>query len=170
MTKIFRSAYLIFLVVTALVVGGACYQTISITRLWQDDLSMFKNYDHWGVPYFPILSPLMTILWLIVVVTGFRAKFPHKKLLYVGHFFFLVVMTSTFVFFAPFLLTHMGHPQNNISDEELISQLNFWVRWDRIRQIIGLIPLGIFIYCYGNIKVDQEGSLAMAEGRRVYDK
>lgn len=62
-------------------------------------------------------------------------------------------MVSTFVYFAPFLLTHMGNPNNQLSDEQLASMLNTWAKWDRVRQIVGLIPLVIFLYCYGNIKL-----------------
>jgi hypothetical protein len=56
------------------------------------------------------------------------------------------------VYFAPFLLTYMGHPRDNLSDQELTSKLNTWARWDVARQIVGLIFLGIFIYSYGQIK------------------
>lgn len=151
MTTIFRRTYLPFLMVMSLVVGGACYQAISIVPFWQKDISMFKNYGHWGIDYFPILSPLMTVLWLVLVITGWKLKMPNKKLLYVGHLFYLLVMGSTFVYFAPFLLTYMGHPQNTISDQELSSMLSTWARWDFIRQMIGLIPLTIFIYTYSKI-------------------
>lgn len=148
MVKIFQWAYLLFLVVMALVVGGACYQTISINPFWQKDISMFRNYGHWGINYFPVLSPLMTVLWLAIVITGFKVKMPGKKILYVGHFFFLLITISTFAYFAPFLLTHMGHTQSSISDQELTAMLNTWVKWDFVRQVVGLIPLTIFIYCY----------------------
>ena len=147
-TKIFRWTFLPFLVVMALVAGGAWYQTISIVPFWQKDISMFKNYGHWGIDYFPILSPLMTVLWLVLVITGFKVTLPNKTIFYIGHFFFLSIMVSTFSYFAPFLLTNMGHPQNNLSDHELSSMLNTWARWDFVRQVIGLITLTIFIYTY----------------------
>jgi len=156
-TKIFRWAYLALLIVMALVVGGACYQAISIVPFWQQDISMFKNYGHWGINYFPVLSPLMTVLWLIVLVTGFKVKLPNKPILYVGHFFFLLVLVSTFAYFAPFLLTYMGNTQNNITDQELIAKLNGWARWDLVRQLAGLIPLSIFIYFYGKTGTVQAG-------------
>jgi len=146
--RIFRLSFLAFLIVLALVAGGAFYQAISIVPFWEKDLSMFKNYGHWGIDYFPLLSPLMTALWLILVISGIKVQLPQKRLLYLGHFFFLLMMGSTFAYFAPFLLTHMGHPQN-ISDGELDAQLQTWARWDLVRQIVGLIPLSIFIYMYG---------------------
>jgi len=149
MSTIFRWALLALIVVMALVIGGAFYQTVSIVPFWQKDISMFRNYGHWGVPYFPILSPLMTVLWLVTLVTGFKVESRARTLLYIGHFFFLVIMVTTFSFFAPFLLTYMGHPENNISDQELSAMLNIWARWDFIRQVVGLIPFTIFIYCYG---------------------
>lgn len=148
MTKIFLRTFLPFLTVMALVAGGATYQTISIVPFWQQDISMFKNYGHWGINYFPILSPLMTVLWLVLVITGLNVKLPNKAILYVGHFFFLLIMISTFSYFAPFLLTYMGHPQNNLSDQELSSMLNTWARWDIVRQAIGFITMIIFIYSY----------------------
>ena len=151
LTKIFRWTFLPFLIVMALVAGGACYQTISIVPFWEKDISMFKNYGHWGIDYFPILSPLMTVLWLALVVTGFKVKLPNKVIFYVGHFFFLLLMVSTFAYFAPFLLTYMGHPQNNVSDQELSSMLNTWAKWDFVRQVIGLVPLSIFIYTYSKL-------------------
>ena len=135
----------------ALVAGGAFYQTISIVPFWQEDLSMFKNYGHWGINYFPILSPLMTVLWLVLVITGFWVRLPGKSLLYVGHACFLLLMGSTFVYFAPFLLTHMGHPQNNVTDSELAAMLHTWAKWDRVRQVFGLIPLAIFLYTYSKL-------------------
>ena len=116
MAKIFRWTLLAFIVVMALVAGGACYQSISIVPFWQKDISMFKNYGHWGIDYFPILSPLMTVLWLVTVATGFKVKLPNKAILYIGHFFFLLIMLSTFVYFAPFLLTDMGHSEINFSN------------------------------------------------------
>ena len=147
-TKIFLRTFLPFLTVMALVAGGAWYQTISIVPFWQKDISMFKNYGHWGINYFPILSPLMTVLWLVLVITGFKIKLPHKTIFYLGHFFFLLIMVSTFAYFAPFLLTYMGHPQNNLSGQELSSMLKTWARWDFVRQVIGVITLTIFIYTY----------------------
>ena len=149
--KIFRWTFLPFLLVLALVAGGACYQTISIVPFWQKDISMFKNYGHWGIDYFPILSPLMTVLWLVLVVTGFKVKIPNKRILYLGHFFFLLLMVSTFTYFAPFLLTYMGHPKDNVSDQQLASMLTTWATWDAVRQVIGLIPLSIFIYTYSKM-------------------
>jgi hypothetical protein len=152
MAKVFYWTFPVFLVVIALVVRGGCYQAISIVPFWLNDLSMFKNYGHWGINYFPILSLLMTVLWLIVLVTGFKARVPNKTLLYIAHFLFLLITVSTFTYFAPFLLTHMGHPQNNISDQQLAAMLNTWAKWDVVRQIVGLIFFAIFIYCYGKIE------------------
>ncbi|MBB1284254.1 hypothetical protein HRH25_07715 [Flavisolibacter sp. BT320] len=148
MNKIFRFTFLPFLMVMALVAGGAWYQAISIVPFWEKDISMFKNYGHWGIDYFPILSPLMTVLWLVLLVTGFKASIPNRKVLYIGHAIFLVVMGSTFIYFAPFLLTYMGHPQKGLSDGELSAMLTVWAKWDLIRQSIGLIPMAIFIYTY----------------------
>ena len=61
-------------------------------------------------------------------------------------------MISTFAYFAPFLLTYMGHPENNVSDDELKTMLDTWAMWDIIRQVGGLIPLVIFVYCYGKVE------------------
>lgn len=149
--KIFRWTFLPFLMVMALVAGGAFYQTNSVVPFWENDISMFKNYGHWGINYFPILSPLMTVLWLVLVITAFKLQFPNKILFYIANFFFLLLMASTFIYFAPFLLTHMGHPQG-LTDQELASQLQTWARWDFTRQVIGLIPLGLFIYTYSNMR------------------
>ena len=150
---LFRWTFLPFLMVVALVAGGAFYQTISIVPFWLENISMFKNYGHWGINYFPILSPLMTVLWLVLVVTGFKVRFPNKVLFYVGSFIFLVMMISTFAYFAPLLLTHMGHPQSNLSDSELSSMLHTWAKWDLVRQVTGLIPLSIFIYTYSKMEL-----------------
>ena len=153
MTKLFQASYFLFLVVMALVVGGACYQTMTVSPLWQQDVSTFRNYGHWGINYFPILSPLMTVLWIVILITGFRTKFPKKSLLWIGHLCFLIIMASTFIYFAPFLLNNMGKVDSSISDQQLLSMIQTWTKWDLIRQIFGLIPLAIFIYCYGNIKL-----------------
>ncbi len=151
MTTIFRYSLPALILVMALVVGGAWYQTISIVPFWQQDISMFRNYGHWGINYFPILSPLMTVIWLITVVTDWKAEFAGKTLLFVGHGFFLLIMVATFAYFAPFLMTYMGHPEIDISDQELLSMLNTWSRWDFVRQVVGLFPLAIYIYSYGRI-------------------
>lgn len=148
MVTVFKLTYLAFLVTMALVVGGATYQTISVTPSWQKDLSLFTNYGHWGIDYFPILSPLMTILWLAVLIMGFRFRFRGKKLLYAGHFFFLAIMIATFAYFAPFLLTYMGKPVAAETEQEVRTMLDTWAKWDKVRQVVGLIPLAIFIYCY----------------------
>jgi hypothetical protein len=148
MTKIFPFAFLAFMIVLALVAGGATYQAISVVPYWQQDLSMFRNYQ-WGIDYFPILSPIMTVLWVLTVITGWKVKFPHKRVFYVGHFFALFMLVSTFAYFAPFLLTYMGHPEHTISDQELSPMLNTWIKLDAIRQSIGVIPLALYIYAYG---------------------
>lgn len=88
MTKIFQWSYLAFIIIMTLVVGGACYQAVSISPFWQRDISMFRNYGHWGIDYFPILSPLMTVFWIVLVVTGFKVTMPGKRILYIGHFSF----------------------------------------------------------------------------------
>ena len=149
--KIFRFTFLPFLVVMALVSGGATYQTISIVPFWQQDISMFKNYGHWGINYFPILSPLMTLLWLILLVTGFKVRFPHKKIFYAGHVLFLVIMLSTFIYFAPFLLTHMGNKETSLTDAQLAAMLNTWAKWDIARQATGLVACFLFIYTYSKM-------------------
>ncbi|MES2847995.1 MAG: hypothetical protein V4685_02980 [Bacteroidota bacterium] len=151
-TNIFRWVYLLFLIVLALVVGGACYQTVSINPYWLNDVAMFRNYQ-WGIGYFPILSPLMTMLWLALLIMGFKIKLPNKKVLYTAHLFFLLIIISTFSWFAPFLLTYMGHPENSISNCELIPMIATWSKWDRIRQATGLVPLALFIYYYGKFQV-----------------
>ncbi|HMU09453.1 MAG TPA: hypothetical protein PKC54_05560 [Ferruginibacter sp.] len=151
-TKIFRFTYLLFLLVMALVVGAACYQTISIAPYWKEDISLFRNYN-WGIHYFPILSPLMTVLWLVILITGFKIQMKNKALLYIAHVCFLLIMVSTFAYFAPFLLTYMGHPDMNIPEQELKAMLNTWMRRDLIRQVFGLVSLFLFIYCYGKVAV-----------------
>lgn len=151
MNTLFRWTFMPFLMTTALVVGGAWYQTITIVPFWEQDISMFKNYRHWGIHYFPILSPLMTVLWLVLVITSFKATFSNKTIFYVGCFFFLIVMSSTFIYFAPFLLTYMGQPQAAVSDVELSAMLSVWAKWDFIRQVVGLVPLAIFIYTYSKV-------------------
>lgn len=148
MSNVFKFTYLAFLVSMALVVGGASYQTVSITPAWQEDFSLFNDYGHWGVGYFPILSPLMTVLWLALVIMGFRQQFPGKKLFYVGHLFILLIMGTTFLFFAPFLLDNMGKAVTGEAVEKVRAELDIWAKWDRIRQLVGLIPLAIYIYCY----------------------
>lgn len=147
-TKIFRLAYPAFLLVMALVVGAACYQTISVVPYWKEDISMFRNYN-WGIGYFPVLSPLMTVLWLVILISGFNVKMRNKVLLYMAHVCFLLIMVCTFAYFAPFLLTYMGHPETNIPEQELKTMLSTWVKWDFVRQVVGLVMLFLFIYCYG---------------------
>jgi hypothetical protein len=147
MTKIFRFAFLPFLTVMAMVAGGAAYQTISIVPFWQRDISMFKNYEHWGIDYFPILSPLMTVLWLVLVITSFKVNMRNRKVFWTANFVFLGLMVSTFAYFAPFLLTHMGHPQN-VSDDQLKIMLDTWAKWDIVRQSVGFIALPLFLYTY----------------------
>ena len=148
MTKIFRFAFPAFLTVLALVAGGATYQAISVVPYWQEDMSMFRNYQ-WGIDYFPILSPVMTVLWVLTVITGWKVKFPQKRVFYVGHGFALLMIVSTFAYFAPFLLTYMGHPEHRISDQELYPMLQTWIKLDAIRQSIGVIPLALYVYAYG---------------------
>ncbi len=140
------------MIVTALVVGGATYQAVSVVPYWQEDISLFRNYQ-WGIDYFPILSPAMTVLWLATVITGWKVKFPQKRVFYLGHVFFLLIMVSTFSYFAPFLLTYMGHPEHKISDQELYSLLMTWIKLDVIRQSIGVIPLALYVYAYGKAQL-----------------
>ncbi len=78
MTKIFPFVFQAFMIVMALVAGGATYQAVSVVPYWQEDISMFRNYQ-WGIDYFPILSPIMTVLWILTVITGWKVKFPHKR-------------------------------------------------------------------------------------------
>jgi hypothetical protein len=152
MTTIFRFVFPAFLFMLALVAGGATYQAVSVVPYWQEDLSMFRNYQ-WGIDYFPILSPIMTVLWLLTVISGWKVKFPHKSVFYIGHGFALLMLVSTFAYFAPFLLTYMGHPEKQISDQELYPMLRTWIKLDTIRQSIGLIPLALYIYAYGKAQL-----------------
>jgi len=145
--KIFHWAFPLFLIVLALIIGGACYQTISIVPFWQKDILMFKNYGHWGMNYFPLLTPLMIVLWLMLVVTGFKMKLPGKRTLNLGHCLFLLWL-GTYAFFAPLLMNYMGHPEKNISETELSAMLATWAKWDLIRQIVGVVMLSVYIYAY----------------------
>ncbi|MBD0332954.1 MAG: hypothetical protein ICV66_09875 [Chitinophagaceae bacterium] len=158
---IFKSSMLAFVFIMALVVGGACYQAVSIVPFWQKDISMFTNYSHWGANYFPVLTPLMTILWLIVLISGWAVHMPHKGILNIAHAFFLLIIITTAVYFVPFLATYMGRPNATITNTALAQKLAVWAKWDLVRQIIGLIPLFLFIYSYGNIgfaRINNKGS------------
>ena len=166
MTTVFRFTFLAFMIVVTLVVGGATYQAVSVVPYWQEDIALFRNYQ-WGIGYFPILSPLMTVLWLATVITGWKVKFPQKRVLYLGHAFFLLIMVSTFAYFAPFLLTYMGHPEHQISDQELSPMLMTWIKLDAIRQSVGVIPLALYLYAYGKAQLAVTGEPFTAAGKQL---
>ena len=166
MAKIFPFTFLAFMIALALVAGGATYQAVSVVPYWEEDISMFRNYQ-WGIDYFPILSPIMTVLWVLTVITGWKVKFPQKRVFYIGHFFALLMLVSTFAYFAPFLLTYLVHPENKISDQELYPMLETWIKLDAIRQSIGVIPLALYIYAYGKSQLAITEQIS--ENRKVYN-
>lgn len=151
MKKAYRVVFLIFLVLLALVSGGALFQSFSIIPYFQNDISLFRNAAFGGSNFFPIISPLMTLSWIVIVILGWKIQIENKKILNFGYILFLIIAIMTYSYFVPFLINNFGNSENVMSDAVLLDNLNTWASLDQIRQYVGVGVLAIFIYSYGNV-------------------
>jgi hypothetical protein len=147
--SVFRISFLLLIPFLAMTEGGGMYQRLVNVPLWQTDMSLMKLFHQVG-PYFFIFSPIVLVLWITLVVSGWRYAGKAKTLLAVNHFLYLSIIISTALYFIPFLSKYVANAKAIPTNGDY-QQLQQWANYSLIRQIVGFSVIGIYTYIYGII-------------------
>jgi hypothetical protein len=142
--KTFRTTLMLLIPFLAMTEGGAMYQRLVNVPLWIRDMSLMKQFNEVGL-YFFYFTPAVLILWLIVVVSGWKYNGKGKILLRINHGFYLIIILSTAFYFIPFLGRYVGNAEAIITDADK-EQLKIWAVFSLIRQALGFIVIAIYAY------------------------
>src|SRR5687768_7804745 len=99
--KIFNTALFLMIPFLAMTEGGAMYQRLVNVPLWISDMSLMKQFHGVGF-YFFYFSPPVLILWLTMVISGWKYDGRGKTILRINHVFYLSIILSTAFYFIPF--------------------------------------------------------------------
>jgi hypothetical protein len=93
--------------------GGAMYQRLVNVPLWISEMDPMKQFHGVGF-YFFYFTPPVLILWLTMVISGWKYVGKGKTLLHINHIFYFAIILSTALYFIPFLELSIKKQVNNL--------------------------------------------------------
>lgn len=142
--KTFRTTLFLLLPFLAMTEGGAMYQRLVNVPLWINDMHLMRHFHGVGF-YFAFFTPPVILLWLVMVISGRKYEGRGKTLLKINHFFYLLIILTTFLYLVPFLDGYVGNSKAVITAESL-EQLNVWAVVSMIRQVLGFVVIAVYAY------------------------
>jgi hypothetical protein len=127
--------------------GGAMYQRLVNVPLWISDMNLMKQFQGVGF-YFFCFTPPVLILWLTMVISGWKYNGKGKALLRINHIFYLSIIFSTALYFIPFLGRYIGNTNAVIRNSD-VEQLKVWATFSMIRQMLGFVVIAIYAHMLG---------------------
>lgn len=145
--NLFRSTLWILLPFLAMTEGGAMFQRLVNVPLWQLDMGLMQQFQNVGF-YFLLFTPIVLIVWIIMVITSFKYHGKGRNLLFLNHIFYLIIIVSTVIYFIPFLGQYVGIERETFTKSDK-DALNTWAIFSLLRQILGFIVIAIYAYMNG---------------------
>lgn len=142
--KVFRTTLFLLIPFMAMTEGGAMYQRLANIPLWIEDMNLMKKFNGVGF-YFLYFTPPVLILWISMVISGWKYSGKGKTLLRVNHVFYFVIILATAFYFIPFLGRYVGNSEAVITNND-VEQLKTWATFSMIRQVLGLIVIAIYAF------------------------
>ena len=151
MTRKFSIAQLflwLFVIALGIEIGAGLYETLVVMPLWDiappDSVRAYYQLNaanpqfalDAGHKFWMFSTPLVGLTALATLLSGLRTHPLHRKWRIAGTILALVVVASTFAWFVPNIIRLYGKDVMTMSDGELTSLTNWWVRLNWVRVVL----------------------------------
>jgi len=138
----------LFVVALGIEIGAGLYETLVVMPVWTSAIpdSVIAFYQHnaadprfalnAGGRFWMVATPLVGLLSIATLLTGFRTSAEHRKWRFAGAGLALIVVISTFAWFVPNIIK-LGSPDVlTMSRDEVAGIANWWVRLNWVRVVV----------------------------------
>lgn len=139
----------LFVIVLGIELGAGLYETLVVVPLWAANApdSVIAWYQHNaaepqlavtpGPRFWMVNTPLLGLLSLAALLTGFRTIPEHRKWRMVGSGLALLLVIATFAWFVPNIIRLGSSEVLTMNRDELAALANAWVSWNWVRVAAG---------------------------------
>ncbi len=140
----------LFVIMLGIMIGGGLYEQLVVMPLWQSAPpdSVIAYYQHnlanpqhtlnQGGRFWAIVAPLVSLLAIATLISGFRTRSEHRKWRIAGTVLTLIIMVFTAVWFIPNIIKLQGEGVMAMNADEVTSLTNWWVSLNWVRAILYL--------------------------------
>src|SRR5215475_14398161 len=141
----------IFVILSALVIGGGLYEMCVMVPLWASSppdsawywetqrLSFPQYAPNAGIRFWIYLTPLHFIVSIATLIVGWKTAGWHRTWLAISTIIFIVMHLSAFLWFAPVATQIMNSRSRGISPERVVARTHLWVRLSWARFVIEFV-------------------------------
>lgn len=141
----------IFIVLTALVIGGGLYEMRVVVPLWAH--SPPDSAWYWeaqrlvnpqyapnsGLRLWIYLTPIHFLISIATLLVGWKGVGAHRKWLIISTIIFIVLHATAFVWFVPVVGQILNSRALGLSPEQVMAKTHLWVSLSWVRFVIGLV-------------------------------
>jgi len=141
----------IFVVLSALVIGGGLYEMRVIVPLWANSppdsawyweaqrLANPQYAPNSGLRFWIYLTPIHFLVSIATLIAGWKTTGAHRRWLVLATVIFILMHMSAFVWFVPAVGQILNSKALGISPEQVVSKTHWWVTLSWGRFVIGLV-------------------------------
>ena len=129
-----------FVIALGVLIGGAVYETLVITPLWAGSppesvrgWNADPRYAILPVKFWGIFTPLVTLLALLALISGWRTTPARRRWLLAAALCFGASVLSTALFFVPTIVELLAQKGAGLSAAEITSKAQQWVAFNWLR-------------------------------------
>src|SRR5262245_53849426 len=135
----------LFVIALGIEIGAGLYETLvvlptwtgsppgSVTTYYQQVVSSPQLALNAGPRFWMIATPLVGVVALATLLSGFRTRPPHRNWRIAGTVLALIVVVSTFAWFVPNIMRLNGPEVMKMIPEDITSLTHSWVNLNTIR-------------------------------------
>ena len=138
----------LFVIVLGLEMGAGLYETFVVLPLWvyppPDSVIAYYHHNaadpqftlHAGTHFWIFNTPLVGLLSIATLLTGFRTRPEHRCWRMAGSILALIVVIFTFAWFVPNIMRLNGDRVLQMSPADIASTTTWWVRLNWVRAVV----------------------------------
>lgn len=143
----------LYVIVLGIEMGAGLYETLVVLPLWTHSIpdSVIAYYQHNaanqqlgmtpGPRFWMFFTPLLGLLSIAALLTGFRTNAEHRKWRVIGTGLCIITVTATFAWFVPNIIRLGSAEVLTMSRDEVASVANAWVSLNWVRAVVGSLAL-----------------------------
>lgn len=138
----------LFVIAFGIEIGAGLYETLVVMPVWAlappDSVIAYFQYNvanpqfilNAGGRFWMHQTPLVGLLALLTLISGFRTRPEHRKWRILGAVLALIVVIATFAWFVPNLVRLFSEEVLTMSRDEVTSVTTWWVRLNWVRVVV----------------------------------
>jgi hypothetical protein len=140
----------LFVILSALVIGGGLYEMRVIVPLWANsppDSAWYWEAQRLNVPQYAPNSGLRLWIFLMLahlllsiatLIAGWRTRIEHRRWLFISTIAFIVLHVCALVWFVPVITQILNSRSLGLSPEQVVAKTHLWVGLSWVRFSFGV--------------------------------